>query len=475
MNDAPAASAPPGSPTLTGRLLLCDDEESMRYYLGRSLRRHGLEVEAVDRGQAAIDVYARGGFDAVVLDLKMPGMDGLEVLSRIRELDPEAMVILMTAHGTIPSTVEAMKRGAFHYITKPFENEELLLLVERALTQRATLRENRNLRQLVEHRTDYGGLIGQSSAMQAVFQQLDLLCKSPATVLITGESGTGKELVARALHVHSGRAGEFIAVNCGALPETLFENELFGHEPGAFTGATKKTRGLIERADRGSLFLDEVPEIPRPAQGKLLRFLQEREFTPLGSTDPVAADVRIIAATNQDLGARVGRGDFREDLYWSLNVVPVRLPALRERREDIPLLCAHFLERFTPAGTTKQTLSLDAQLVLSSYEWPGNVRELANTIERVTVLHADQQVLEVEHLPPTIQKDVSGRRGFLMERAMPYKDAQIAFERDYVEHLLRQTNGNVSQAAKLAGLSRTNIHRKIEQLGLSPERFRRDG
>ncbi|MEW6742354.1 MAG: sigma-54 dependent transcriptional regulator [Planctomycetota bacterium] len=476
MNEnVPPPTATPGEAQPRPRLLVADDEESMRFYLERALRRHGYEVEVVDNGDAAIERYEARRFDVAVVDLKMPGTHGIEVLARVRTTDPEAMVIIMTAYGTIQSAVEAMRQGAFDYITKPFEIDELLLRLERALRQRTTLRENRELRRLVENRSAYAGLIGQSAAMRAVFQTIDVLRTSAATVLIYGESGTGKELVARAIHVNSSRSqGAFVALNCAAIPSTLLESELFGHEAGAFTGAHKRKRGLVERADGGTLFLDEVSEIPLVAQAKLVRFLQEREFTPLGSSESVRIDLRVIAATNQDLERAVAEGQFRQDLFWRLNVVPIHLPPLRERREDIPVLVAHFVERYRrAAGSPLKGLSVEALILLTNYGWPGNVRELENTIERMVVLNAEREELDIDALPESIRGLREGSAATLArDDVTPFERALNRFEREYLVTLFEQTKGNVSQAAKISGISRANLHRKAKQLDVDPDRFR---
>jgi len=455
-------------------VIVADDEESMRHFLRRSLGRHGFEVVAVESGDQAIERYEAQPFDVAVLDLKMPGADGIAVLERVRAADPEALVIIMTAHGTIRSAVDAMRLGAFDYITKPFEIDELLLLIERALSQRATLRENRALRQMVDNRRAYGGLIGQSREMRAVFQTIDLLRDSVATVLIHGESGTGKELLAHAIHLNSNRFnGEFVPLNCAAMPESLLESELFGHEAGAFTGASRAKKGLVARAERGTLFIDEVSEISPGAQLKLLRFLQERKYTPVGSSATMAVDLRVIAATNRDLNEMVSEGSFREDLYYRLNVVPVHLPPLRVRREDIPILADHFLQKYTESsGSAVEGFNLEAKMVLSNYSWPGNVRELENTVERMAVMHGDKELLDVEDIPREIQGDTGARWTSLNREPLPFQDASSGFERDYLTYLLKHTNGNVTEASRISGISRSHIHTRIKHFGLDPAKFR---
>ena len=456
-------------------VIVADDEESMRHFLQRSLQRNGFEVTAVESGDQAIELYEARPVDVAVLDLKMPGADGIAVLERIRAADPEALVIIMTAYGTIRSAVDAMRLGAFDYITKPFEIDELLLLIERSLSRRATLRENRALRQMVDNRRAYGGLIGQSREMRAIFQTIDLLRDSIATVLIHGESGTGKELLAHAIHLNSSRlSGEFVPLNCAALPETLLESELFGHEAGAFTGATRSKRGLVARADRGTLFIDEVSEISPGAQLKLLRFLQERKFTPVGSTRSEPVDLRVIAATNKDLSEMVSAGGFREDLFYRLNVVPVHLPPLRVRREDISILADHFLQKYAESSDgTLEGFSLEAKMVLSNYSWPGNVRELENTVERMAVMHGEKELLDVEDIPSEIQGDTGARWTSLNREPLPFQDASSGFERDYLTYLLKHTRGNVTEAARISGISRSHIHTRIKHFGLEPAKFRR--
>jgi len=457
------------------RIIVADDEESMRYYLKRTLSKRGFEVETATKGDEAIRLFEARSFDLAILDLKMPGADGIEVLRKLRDSDPEAMAIIMTAYGTVRSAVDAMKIGAFDYITKPFETDELLLLIDRALDQRATLRENRELRQMVDNRKAYAGLIGQSPAMRAVYQTIDLLRESTASALITGESGTGKELVAHAIHLHSKHhTGKFVPLNCAALPENLLESELFGHDTGAFTGAVKTKRGLVETADNGTLFLDEISELQHSAQAKLLRFLQEKEFIPLGTEKPVKINVRIIAASNRNLEDAVKAGEFREDLYWRLNVVPVHLPPLRDRKEDIPVLASHFLDQYSRnANSSVREFTVDAMIILTNYQWPGNVRELQNTMERMVVLHSSKHVIDSEELPEVIRKQIhtkKTRRSIDSQAA--YQDALRSFEADYLTDLFKRTNGNVSKAAQIAGISRQNLHRKIKQLDIDPDEFR---
>ncbi|MFH2002551.1 MAG: sigma-54 dependent transcriptional regulator [Planctomycetota bacterium] len=458
------------------RLIVADDEESMRYFLGKSLRRLGYEVAIVESGDRAIELYDARQFDLAVVDLKMPGADGIEVLFHIRSNDPEALVIIMTAYGTVRSAVEAMQKGAFNYITKPFEIDELKLLIERALEQRALVRENRELRHIIDTRKAYGGMVGQSPAMHAVYQAIDMIRDSSATVLITGESGTGKELVAQAIHIQSKRTrGAFVPINCAALPENLLENELFGHETGAFTGAIKRKHGLVERAHNGTLFLDEIAGMRLKSQTKVLRFLEERRFAPLGATEPIYVDLRVIAATNQDLEKMIEEGQFRQDLYWRIKVVCIHLPPLRERREDIPVLASYFLERFKKRqnATTLESFTMDAMIAMTSYPWPGNVRELESMVERMVVFHKDKRIIDIDDIPQVLRnKACACNQMSIRDDLKPYEKAFNTFELEYFTALLKRTKGNVSQAARLARISRQNLHHRIKQLDIDPNRFR---
>jgi DNA-binding NtrC family response regulator len=455
------------------RILVADDEESMRHFLQRALTRRHFEVECVESGEEALRAYRSRRHDLALLDLKMPGLSGHDVLVELRREDPELAVILMTGHGSIRSAVEAMREGAFDYITKPFETDELALQVERALERRRTIRENRELKSLLDTRPGFAGLIGQSPAMRHVYQTIELLQKSRATVLITGESGTGKELVARAIHLRSEPGGDFVPVHCAAIPGTLFESELFGHEPGAFTGATSMKRGLVERADGGTLFLDEISEVPTALQVKLLRFLQERTFRRVGETEERTVDLRVIAAANRDLAEEVAAGRLRDDLYFRLNVVPVHIPPLRERREDIPVLAAHFLEQQCAAREdSPRAFTREALIALTCHPWAGNVRELQNLVERVSILHAGREVLDTAHLPPLLDTGSSEGAGATDGDLGSFQSAQQRFERHYLERLLREAGGNVSRAARTAGLSRPSLHRKLNELGLDPDGFR---
>ncbi|HEY6414897.1 MAG TPA: sigma-54 dependent transcriptional regulator, partial [Acidimicrobiales bacterium] len=367
---------------MTERLLVVDDEQSMREWLNIALSQDGFEVESAGNGEDALKVLERTPVDLALVDLRMAGFDGLETLRRIKQLDDSVSVVIMTAYATAETAVQALKEGAYDYIIKPFKVDELRHLVQKALEERRLRGENLRLRDEVARRYQFGNLIGKSPKMQEVFSTIARLGDTKATVLITGESGTGKELVAKAIHFNSSRKERaFVAVNCGAIPQELMESELFGHVKGAFTGAVAAKQGLFEVADGGTLFLDEVTELPLHLQVKLLRVLEDPEIRPVGGVRPVRVDVRIVAATNRDVSQTIAAKTFREDLFYRLNVISLRIPPLRERREDIPLLVTHFLEKFAAGGPPK-LISPDVLSALERYGWPGNVRELEHVIER---------------------------------------------------------------------------------------------
>ena len=448
----------------------------MRFFVVRGLERKGYEVEAFDNGAQLIQRAQSLRFDAAVVDLKMPGPSGIDVLRELRALDPDATVLLMTAYGTIETAIEATRLGAFHYLTKPFEFAELAALLERALEHRATKRENRALRSFADGRSSLGPMVGQSEAMREIYATLETLGPATSTVLITGESGTGKELVAQALHVTSGRSGNFVAANCAGIPETLFESEFFGHEAGAFTGAVKGRPGLIARAEGGTLFLDEIGELGLANQKSLERFLQEREYTPLGSEQVTKADVRIVAATNRKLAHEVKEGRFRQELVFRLEVVPIHVQPLRERREDIGPLVAHFLRSHAQEhGARVRGLSIEAMLALTRYDWPGNVRELQNVIERLVVLHRDEHEIDVDALPPELfdpDRDRDRDAVAIAPVEGSYAQALTAFEKEWFERLLEATGGAVAEAARRSGLPRGHQHRTLRQPHVDPGRYR---
>jgi DNA-binding NtrC family response regulator len=393
--------------------------------------------------------------------------DGLSVLGRIRSTDPDAVLVLMTAHGTVDAAVEAMHLGAADFVTKPFPLEELQWRLERALQLRRTSQQNRALRAMLAGPDGGTGLCAASAAMQEVLRQIELLRDSSSTVLLTGESGTGKGLVAKALHLRSPRAEQpFLALNCAAVPDALVESELFGHEAGAFTGARGKKAGILQRAHGGTLLLDEIADMSLSAQAKIERFLQEREFLPLGSQEPLRVDVRIVAATNRDLPALVRSGAFRAELLWRLDVVTLRLPPLRDRSADVPLLIAQSLARHSRDGQPQHQVTPDALAAMCAYPWPGNVRELENVVERMVVMAGPRQQLGAGDLPAEIRGPDGDDRA---QSGEDYEAARVRFDRIYFTKLLQRCRGSVTAAAQIAGISRGHLHRRLRDLGLDAD------
>ncbi|MCG8454871.1 MAG: sigma-54 dependent transcriptional regulator, partial [Holophagales bacterium] len=441
------------------------------------LRDRGHQVTEAASGEEALDLTGHFEPDLVLLDLRLPGMDGLATLSALQDPLPNAAVIMMTAHGTISTAVEAMRQGAHDYITKPFDNEELHLLIERALTIKHLTTEVETLRDELESRYGFSEIIGISPAMQAVFHTMAKVAKVEATVLLTGESGTGKELVARAIHRKSARAsGPFVAVNCGAVPQSLIESEFFGHERGAFTDAKSARRGTFEQANGGTLFLDELGELPLEGQAKLLRALQERQIVRLGGQAPIPIDVRVISATNRDLEQEVQNGSFREDLFWRLNVVQIHLPALRERKPDLPLLFDYFLDRINrELGLYISGIESHALEMLIGYPWPGNVRELENTLCRSMIL-CEQETLGVGDLPARIRGESRptsplGKISDLdrMPLAEAVAEATERLEKRMILSRLATHHGNRTSTAKSLGVSRKTLFNKMRQYSLNAD------
>jgi len=450
-----------------GRVLVVDDERRQRDILQMILEAEGYETTAAGNGRQALQAAQAEGFDVVLTDLKMPDLNGIELLSEILKLQPSPLVILMTAHGTIDSAVDAMRKGAFDYLTKPLEKDELLLVLRRALERAHLVRENRMLHEQLRDRFRLDNIVGAHGSMQDVFRVVHKVASSTSTVLVYGESGTGKELVARALHHESDRRSRpFYAVNAAALPESILEAELFGHEKGAFTGAEMRKIGLFEQASGSTLFLDEVGDLKRDLQVKLLRALQEREIMRVGGTERIRIDVRIVAATNQDLDRAVREGRFREDLYYRLNVIPIVLPPLRERRTDIPLLVDHFIAKYS--GTRRRGVSEDALKILMAYDWPGNVRELESVVERALLL-GERDLIVPADLPAPVRAGTSGPRG-AMELEIPDSGINLdALERSLILKALDKAGGNVSRAARLLGLSRRTLQYRMEKMQSAPE------
>jgi two-component system response regulator AtoC len=451
-------------------VLIVDDEESLRHLLSVFLRDHGYAARAVANGEEALKELAARDYDLVLSDVRMPRMDGLALLREAQRLHPELTFIVMTAYGTHDTAIEAMKAGAYDYVSKPFKPDEVLLVLKKAEERERLARENRRLRTELADAYRFENLIGGSEAMSEVLRQVRKVAPIKTTVLLSGESGTGKELVARALHELSPRAAlPFVAVNCGAIPSELVESELFGHVKGAFTDASRNKKGLASEADGGTLFLDEIGELPLAVQVKLLRFLQEEEVRPVGDTRAHRVDVRVIAASVRDLAAAVKAGQFREDLYYRLNVVAVRLPALRERAGDIPALAAHFLARYARLrpGAPIERISEEALAALKAYRWPGNVRELEHAVERAVVLCDGPEIRE-EDLPEAVRgaPTPAAPGDLLPEATLSIKRATRAVEERLIRSALAQTNGNRTRAAELLELSYRALLYKIKEYGI---------
>jgi two-component system response regulator HydG len=442
-------------------ILIVDDEQSHRLMLRAHLEREGFRIVEASDGHEAVDRVNERSFDLILMDIRMPTMDGIEALKRIKEATAATPVIMMTAYGSINSAVEALKAGAADYLTKPLDMDELIFKAQKALYYRQLEEENILQKERLGTRFDFSRIIGTSPAMKKLFETLSMAAPTEATVLLLGESGTGKELVANAIHQNSPRKDNpYVKVNCAALPETLLESELFGHEKGAFTGAIEKKKGRFERADGGTLFLDEIGEMSSPTQTKILRVLQEREFEAVGGTKTIKVDVRIITATNKDLAEEVKQGKFREDLYYRLNVVPITIPPLRERTEDIPLLAKHFLRIYSEKN--KRDIKGFGPGVMDAfigYSWPGNVRELENIVER-TVIMSGEDTITLGDLPPGI----AGPQG--EGDRTPFPTSLRDVERETILKTLNQTGGNRTQAAQILGITRKTLQNKIKEYGI---------
>ncbi len=458
------------------RVLVVDDRENMLKLFARILGE-GYELTTAADGARALSLVASQEFDVVVTDVRMPGAGGLEVLAAVKSRSPETEVVMMTAYATVQDAVEAMKKGAYDYLQKPFDPDAAALVVSRALERKRLREQAASLRKELEGVYAFHNLVGKSAAMREVYRLLEQAAGLDITVLLTGDTGTGKELAARAIHYHSARKERrFVPVNCGALPAELVESELFGHARGAFTGATSAKAGLFEEAQGGTIFLDEVGELPLPVQVKLNRALQEKEIRRVGDNLAVKVDARVIAATHRDLKAEVQAGRFREDLFYRLHVFPVRLPSLRERREDIPLLAAHFLEKHARAYRRELTgLDPEALRTLAGHAWPGNVRELENAIERAVAVAAGPE-LKLGDLPPEVRGAQEGALPAEVLAQMPYRDAvDIArdrISRDYLVALMREFGGNVTHAAERAGMERESLHRLLRRYGIRSDDFK---
>jgi two-component system response regulator AtoC len=450
------------------RVLIVDDEENFRHMLSVILKKEGYDVEAASNGEEALQKVTLSPYDQILCDIRMPKMDGLDFLNEAKKAGVDSTIIMMSAYGTVDIAIEAIKLGAYDYISKPFKPDEVILTLKKAEERERLRRENELLRKEVKKEYSFENIISKNKQMQKIFEVITKVAQYKSTILITGESGTGKELVARALHYNSDRAqNPFVAVNCGAIPENLLESELFGHAKGAFTDAIRTKRGLFEEADGGTLFLDEIGELPPQLQVKLLRVLQEGEIRRIGESKPIQVDVRIVAATVKDLVREVNEGRFRDDLFYRLNVLPIHIPPLRERNEDIPLLTAHFMRKYSEV-MNKNVVGIDSRALeaLMNYKWYGNVRELENTIERAIVL-ADRENIEIENLPLEIQnfqEEIPMEP--LAEEEYSIKKSSRFLEMNLIKKALKKTKGNHTHAAKLLEISHRALLYKIKEYGI---------
>ena len=455
---------------MSASILVVDDEEAIRTSLRSILEDEGYDVSVAANGVEALKIYGTDPPDLMILDIWMPEMHGLETLRRVKEFVPMTQVMMISGHGSIETAVKAIKLGAYDYIEKPLSLENVTLRVKHALEQFRLAQENRSLRTKVQQKFE---LVGQSPAMQRLRELIETAGPTNSRVLIGGENGTGKELVARAIHMHSTRSDHpFVAVNCAAIPETLIESELFGHEKGSFTGATSMKRGQFEQADGGTLFLDEIGDMSLNTQAKVLRALQEQQFTRVGGTKLMKVDVRVLAASNKDLEKEIGKGQFREDLYYRLNVVPIVVPPLRERREDIPALVQHFMKMHVEEqGLRMKEVSSEAMTVFQHYEWPGNIRELRNLIERLMIM-VPGFVIDASQAALSLQGRTAGVAPTGNQAANPLltkfydslRDARNAFEKEYISRKLREHHWNISRTAEDLKIERSHLHRKIKLL-----------
>src|SRR5712691_3026881 len=459
-----------------GSILIIDDEEIMREILATLLAREGYSVRVAAGGAEGVELAKSVPFDAVIVDVMMPGMDGMAVLEELKKFDDELPVIMITAFASVENAIAAMKRGALDYITKPFKNDEVLVVIRNAVERRRLIAENTALKQNLQAQThNFAGLIGRSPKMKQVFDLIIQAAPSRSTILITGESGTGKELVARAIHTHSSRPDKaFVTVNSGNLPPELLESTLFGHVKGAFTGAVYPKKGLCDMADKGTIFFDEIGNIPLETQAKLLRVMQEREFMRLGGMETIKVDVRIVAATNCDLKQMMEDGTFREDLFYRLHVINIYLPPLRERKEDIPPLAQHFLEKYAHENNrTGLELTPDALDLMMEYDWPGNVRELENVIERAVVLSSVPRI-GTELIPEHVRKAPTFQRPqFVVPPArISFKDVITDFEKRLIESTLEAAGGVQKRAAELLHIKPTTLNEMIKRYDIRPRRKR---
>lgn len=462
----------------TPSILIIDDEPLMRISMSDALEAEGYYIESAESGGDGLEALKSNLYDIVITDLKLPEVDGLQILKNCKNLLPRAKVLMITAYGSVETAVEAMKQGAYDYIKKPFSMDELILMIKRLVALRDLEDENIYLREKVEDRYDFSGIIGKSEKIKDIFEKIRIVAQSDATVLVTGESGTGKELVANALHHNSPRKGEaFVKISCAALPETLLEAELFGYEKGAYTGAFKQKKGRFELADKGSLFLDEIGEISPLVQVKLLRVLEERQFERLGGVETINVDVRVICATQRDLKKEVQKGNFREDLYYRLNVVPVYLPPLRDRREDILVLADHFMHIYSKQMNKQiKELSPEVRELLLKYSFPGNVRELENAMERAVTLCRGEEIQiwdlpeEISSLKAFVEKELDKMKDLKPEPSLFLSNVLATLERQYIVRVLEWTKGDLTNAAAILGMSRKTLWEKRKAYGLLKEK-----
>jgi len=451
------------------KILIVDDEKSMCQYLSIMLKKDGYDVKTVNSGKKAVDEVKEGNYDVVITDIKMEGMDGIQVLAEVKKVDRNLPVVIMTAYASQKTAIEALNNGAFYYLIKRAKNEEIKMVIRNALDMHRVKNENVFLKKQLKKKDEFKEIIGKSDEIQEVFQLVDKVADTDSTILICGESGTGKELIAKAIHYRSGRSNQpFVSINCGALPESLLESELFGHVKGSFTGAIKDKEGLFKVACGGTFFLDEVGETSPAIQVKLLRVLQEREIIPVGGTTPIKVDARLIAATNADLEKAVQEDTFRADLYYRLNVIPIVIPPLRDRRDDVELLVDHFLRIASENSGRKRTLSKETMELLVNYDWPGNVRELENIIERAVILEEGDEIT-VDSLPDKIRNHSQQRRKIVMEKAQMTLEE---LEKEYLISVLEATGWQKKKASSILGINASTLYRKIQRYGLSPEKIR---
>ncbi|RMG73266.1 MAG: sigma-54-dependent Fis family transcriptional regulator [Nitrospirae bacterium] len=453
------------SSNIGASVLIVDDDTNLLEIMKMRLEASGFDVTTAKDEEEARRFINERAFDLAIVDLQLVQTDGISLMTEIHSLYPLMPVIILTAHGSIESAVEAMRKGAFNYLTKPFDARELVVQIERALRSSALEKEVQRLRDFLREEYEFKNIIGRSAPMKQVLEQVSRIAQVDSSVYIEGESGTGKELIARAIHLASPRRqGPFVAINCASLPEGVLESELFGHERGAFTGAVRSMKGIFQRAEGGTVFLDEIGDMPLSIQGRFLRVLQERQFYPLGSDRPVNVDVRVIVATNKDLAEEVRAGNFREDLFFRIHVIPIKLPPLRDRKEDIPLLVSHFIKKYS-SKMNKDVRGIKPKALkkLMLYDWPGNVRELENTIEYAVAM-ARGKMIDEELITVTPASAVSSLR--------PYDEAKESFERQYLVNLLKHTKGNVSKAAEIAGRYRADLYNLMKKHGINPKDYK---